>query len=719
MNENTLDLSARLLATENLKVVRASVSTASFDLKSRVLTLPMWRDITPNIEDMLVAHEVGHALYTGLEYLEPVEKQPILKSFLNVLEDVRIEKLIKQKYPGLRKRMSLGYQELNDRDFFKIKTIPLNHLNLIDRINLYYKAGITCGVTFNDTEMAFVRRASLTETLKDVIVLAKEIYDYAKETAKEDIQNSIDDFLSDHLGHREEADGEIDSDGESTEHSYNEDDFREESREIRNGSTQPSVDYSNYLEDLIENLIKSDTDKALAESLEEAADQDTRYQYHTITTDRFNPVVGYKKILKELNFDFTQDMSYNAPRYNLEDDETTKTREDNVRDELKKFMTGSTSAVNHMVKEFEMKKSADTYKRAQTSKTGSLDMSKVWSYKLNDDLFKSVTIVPDGKNHGMVFLLDWSGSMHDVINDTIKQVINLVMFCRKVQIPFRVYAFTTGYRNSSDEEYSAMRDYDNSLYDKSRETGESFIKPDKFNLLELYSNRMSNSEFNQMNSNLFDERVFWHPGYSLGGTPLNDALLWFYHNMDSFIKMNNIHKMNFITLTDGESQSVSCTTSLREFVWDPKANETIPVKHFVVCPVTKKTYKWSDSGVVQSRTLIDMIRDRWNVRIVGFFLIGNSMRHIRWALENNSAVHYDQIQNSVRPAFKKDGYYSIPGAPHDDLFLVPLNKTTIDDGELKATSDMTARNLSSSLMKFVGGKKTSRVLLSRFIELVA
>ena len=32
----------------------------------------------------------------------------------------------------------------------------------------------------------------------------------------------------------------------------------------------------------------------------------------------------------------------------------------------------------------------------------------------------------------MMMLLDWSGSMSDVLFDTVKQLINLVEFCRKV-----------------------------------------------------------------------------------------------------------------------------------------------------------------------------------------------------------------------------------------------------------------------------------------------
>ena len=61
-----------------------------------------------------------------------------------------------------------------------------------------------------------------------------------------------------------------------------------------------------------------------------------------------------------------------------------------------------------MVKEFECRKAADSYARATTSRTGILDCSKLHTYKYNEDLFKKVTTLADGKNHGLVFVLDWS-----------------------------------------------------------------------------------------------------------------------------------------------------------------------------------------------------------------------------------------------------------------------------------------------------------------------
>lgn len=185
MKMNSVDLTAKLLANENITVVRSNVSTASFDIKSRVLTLPQWKDMSPEQEQMLVGHEVGHALYTTEEYSDSIKDQMSLMGYLNVIEDVRIEKLMKREYPGIRKVMAEGYRQLNEKDFFGISKIPdLSSLNLIDRINLYFKAGYQCGVRFTAEEKVLVDAVERTETVTQVIDLAKQVYDFSKKDRK-------------------------------------------------------------------------------------------------------------------------------------------------------------------------------------------------------------------------------------------------------------------------------------------------------------------------------------------------------------------------------------------------------------------------------------------------------------------------------------------------------------------------------------------------------
>ena len=129
--------------------------------------------------------------------------------------------------------------------------------------------------------------------------------------------------------------------------------------------------------------------------------------------------------------------------------------------------------MNYLVKEFECRKSADSYARATTSRTGVLDCSNLHTYRYNEDLFKKVTTFADGKNHGLIFILDWSGSMQYVLEDTIKQLFNLIWFCRKVNIPFDVYAFTSEYPyvvhdENTGQQYCPLKEYQLSLVDHSK-----------------------------------------------------------------------------------------------------------------------------------------------------------------------------------------------------------------------------------------------------------
>ena len=85
---------AKLLATEDLVVENKNVETACFNVHTRVLTLPNWKNATAVVYDLLVGHEVGHALYTP--DIDWIVDRNIPPQFVNVVEDVRIEKLMKR-----------------------------------------------------------------------------------------------------------------------------------------------------------------------------------------------------------------------------------------------------------------------------------------------------------------------------------------------------------------------------------------------------------------------------------------------------------------------------------------------------------------------------------------------------------------------------------------------------------------------------------------------
>lgn len=734
MEMKATDLSARLLATENLSVIRARTRTASFDIKSRVLTLPMWKDMTPEIEDMLVGHEVGHALYTGEQYMDPIKENPKMMGYLNIIEDVRIEKLIKRKYPGLRKRMNEGYKQLNDRDFFGIKQVPnLDSLLLIDKINLYFKAGFQCGVKFDADEKEFVNRAERTETIEDVIALAKDIYAFSKQKAEERKERMKNENPQDEEDEDEESiegDFDIDLDGDWDEEDDDSDlDPRANNTPKRQNDERAEDD---------EKDLESQTERIFRNKLEDLADENTEYKYWKFDTEyEYDPIVSFKKILKETKspeqWSMEQHEQYEyATRY-MSDEEKEKYYESLGKD-FGQFKTESSRTVNYLVKEFEMKKSATLYKRASISKIGSLDMRKVYAYKLKDDLFKRVTTVPNGKNHGMIMLVDWSGSMNNVIRDTLKQVINLAMFCNRIQIPYRVLAFTSSYEdNAKQEMFSKMnqeeyRNYSTAAREKLKakaERNDLISCVDGFHLMELFSNKMTTSEFNSMAKRVLDHRFFWNKGYSTGGTPLNEALVWIYHKLGDYIKNNSIEKMTLITLSDGEGGSLSTyNRGIEDSRTEINGHEykRIKIKNLIRDDVTQKTYEFDRYSNAQTNTILRMIKDRYNVSLVGFHICENRKNDLRNFLQASLPSFRGDFHSVIedwRKDFRANGFASIANTGRDEMFLIPQSSTVIQEGELDVNADANAKAIARNFSKFLNVKKTSRILLNRFVTLVA
>ena len=721
MTNTSSELGAKLLANEDISVIRARVSTASFDIKNRVLTLPQWKDLTPMVEGMLIGHEVGHALYTTDDYLEPLKINYKLKSYLNILEDVRIEKLMKRKYPGIRKTMNMGYKELNDKDFFGVNKVQdFNTLNLIDRINLYFKAGFQCGVKFDSEEKQFVVRAERTETVDEVVALGQEIYDYSlgkaierkkhaletNPTDLEDLEDDVEDEEEDDLDNDDLFDS---SDVEEDEGELLEDD-EGDVRQWQAGRSQPQKTIDEKIEEEAEKEIEAKTDHVFEEKLRELADDGTEYRYWKLDERDpiVNPVVGYKTILQEIA---GVEEYINASN----------------RKEIDKFKVDSSRVVNYLIKEFEMRKSATMYKRAQTSKIGSLDMKKIWGYQLNDDLFKRVTVVQKGKNHGMIFLMDWSGSMDGVIDDTVKQVINLAMFCQRAQIPYQVFAFTTQYDLLTGEYDSGK------LVAKKQEfySTEGLLGNavnGNFALLEFFSHKMSNVEFNLMVRRLFNTRYLnYCNGYSMGGTPLNEALSYMVDYLPKFMRSHGVEKMSLITLTDGEGGSL-ITSDGRYLDSDRYINEVdgsykkVKIKNFLKDPKTKKDYLVDRNGTTQTEAILRLIKDRYDVNSVGFYICRNARGELSGAIRNNLAGftgNLDIMVDTMRKEFKENGFASIKNTGRDDLFIVPQNKLTFEDTDIVVEEKQNARQIARMFTKQMNGQRTSRVLLNQFIGYVA
>ena len=281
MSKSTL---AKLLATENLRVEYRNVQTASFNLKDRIVTLPIWNDTTPEIEDLLVGHEVGHAIDTPIDYIESSKDMPAgFRSFLNVVEDARIERLIKDRYPGLRKSFSKGYAQFMDRDFFELKDKDINKMLLIDRINIHFKVGPMFPVEFSTEEKVYIDRIEKCTTFDEVKQIAIDLFGYCQkelEDKKEQDQQEFQERLeSGEFDDMQESEGgeannmNLGDEWEDAEDGDNDQsDFADEDDGwSHEGSESPEYQPSKELKDYDE--LKSATDENLEKSIKGLSEQ--------------------------------------------------------------------------------------------------------------------------------------------------------------------------------------------------------------------------------------------------------------------------------------------------------------------------------------------------------------------------------------------------------------------------------------------------------------
>ena len=533
---------AKLLATEDLIVEHKQVQTACFNVHTRVLTLPMWEKASNTVYDLLVGHEVGHALFTPDEnWLEKVAVPP---QFVNVVEDARIEKLMKRKYMGLAKTFFKGYQELNDEDFFSISDESVSTFNLADRANLYFKVGNFVDITFDSEEQVLIQKIADVETFDDVLKVAEELYLFCKKEKEEKIDDT--EMPPNMGGESEQPASELqeqqDSPGEGSGDSQEQTPMPEADQSATAPLTdEPEVQTADALESNLQDLV------------EESG-------YENVYVEI--PKVDLKYIIAK-NDDIHKEMDawFNYQQTKLE------CLFDKVDGEFIKFKRNAQKEVNYLVKEFECRKAADSYARATTARTGVLDTSKLHTYKYNEDLFKKVSVIPDGKNHGLIFVLDWSGSMSKVMLDTIKQLYNLIWFCKKVSIPFEVYAFTNEWKkpqiNYETQEIVKPADWTCS-YEKKENL---LAVHEQFSLMNLLTSKTNGKQLEHQMINIWRCAKcfgnFYGSCYSvptrlgLSGTPLNEAFVCLHQILPQFQKENKLQKVQCIVLTDGEANHLS------------------------------------------------------------------------------------------------------------------------------------------------------------------
>ena len=726
---------AKLLATENIEVQENSASTASFDVKNRILTIPIFKKEhkSKNVYDMLVGHEVAHALWTPSDSWEKMkDKTDEYRSFVNVLEDCRIDKKIQKRYPGLQQDYKEGFKKLYKDNFFKTKGRKLSDYLLIDKINLWFKSSKTLPLAFDKKENIFVKLVDGLKTFEEVKELATEILGHCKNQMSK-IPNLDNHPTSDIYAPPKEEDkekeGESNSgniaegkdDGSDNSASQKLDEFldkklkeeveklkgsnKEFEKEQKEKHLQASKKFKGFTNQSGGNIpLKAATADSYEEARKQMADDKAGERDYKLPfkVNLGKLIIPYKKFLKD-----NYEKDYNDRKLSAEYRSTWNEHEEI----FKKFIVSSQRTVNYLVKEFEMKKNARLHAKALTAKTGVIDPLKLYTYKFAEDIFKKMTIIPNEKNHGMIFLLDWSGSMSNHLLPTVEQLLNLVLFVRKINIPFSVYKFVNNHKIDYNEK-TKLRPFT---------VGDKILQGDQSTrLVQLFTHKMVRTDMFKVGKYLHRYAVQYNhtygrkrdikyeklgyltnppDAYTLNSTPLDESLISMDKIIGKFRLDYKCDKVALVCLTDGGSNGMHCRGDL----WLKLG------KNYVECD----SYYSSDPKKSLTGRLISYLKKRHGIQAVGFFLVSKYRD-----LHSHFRVPYDKV-DLAKKIFNKDKCIQDKKTAYDSYFYIKSD-TQIKEMDLTGINETTnTRTIKTIFANSMKERLVSRVLLQKFIEEVA
>ena len=793
MNEGTMSFTAeqksqlaKLLATENLTVQHQKINTAKFDTKNRILYLPIWQNMTGIIYDLLVGHEVGHALYTPAEGWHDAvmdnDKNKNYKNFLNVVEDARIEKKVKRKYPGLNSSFRQAYQELTTRDFFGIRGRDVNAMPFIDRLNLFSKSQwSSTWIKFSAKEELLVKEVQAAETWEDVVRITDKVYEYSKEEQHEMALDYFDEMMakmsdeygdgnddyemSDYGDDYDDEDG--DGDGDSDEEDFEEGDTK--SKRSRAGNEEQG-------EDDLENGTSINHDKPSRpgdiDQFDPTCETDENYRrnevqllddkckefvYVDIPKPNMNNIITPVKRVQELM----------TKEYNKFIKEKTLIPEKAMQ-LVNEFKRRNERYIGLLAKEFEMRKAAKAFSKSKLSDTGDIDINKLSSYKFDDNIFRKVMLTPKGKSHGLVLLLDRSGSMSKNMSGSIEQILVLSMFCRKVNIPFVVYGFTesgtvramdlgvdSNYMSESNRlfksEYGRYKDGKYNSFSKN--IGEIDLL--NVHLREYLNSKMSGAEFTAALKNMcllmesYKEdkyrRLPRPDSEQLNNTPMNQAIIATAEVMKTFKKVNNLDICSLVVIHDGdadhtnaywvEEETFNHSTGVMEKVKKQSSYYSGDYVFMMRDRQNKFEMKINDYHVDITKNLLMWFQKVTGARVFGFFIVPS--RETKYVVSNrylyNGSKDYWQLAQEIGPEaadvvrkqtikqFKSEKYLvcKLPG--YENFFFISGGEelTTDDEVGIEVEGKFTAKKLASAFAKYNKKRAVNRVLVSRFIQGIA
>ncbi|MGA1384352.1 MAG: hypothetical protein ACO32S_05540 [Steroidobacteraceae bacterium] len=473
----SLSLFAQLLASERLHIAQSrAVKTASFSPEQRVLTLPAWQGWSDNAWLLFIAHEVGHALYTPTDAFTCPRVQALNQQYrpqdvmvtLNVFEDIRIERKIREAYRGLMGVFNRGYHDLLGRDFFSLSTSAFAERGVLDQVNLYAKVGRLTGLTLVDPCAAAYYNAGLAaETYDDVLTLVeralRELSQQQPSPAPQPPSPASQPPSSPQAG----LPGSETSD-ETTGPETSQDARQTDETETRQDAQADAGDTQDASETSASASVTdaSETDGQDAQDASQTPESGQTADY-TRPFDVQSQEAAARALAQSAadrwgdDHDVMlagSDVATHAGDVSLEQLigawKATEAQREGFRQILAEQRRNESSILASMIATFRANQAAWQAQRVQVSRTGLIDTAKLSQYKLTEDLFLRRRSLPNAQNHGFVIHMDWSGSMDEKMATVLWQVLHLIWFAESIKVPVRVYGFTDSGRSTPEaEEY--------------------------------------------------------------------------------------------------------------------------------------------------------------------------------------------------------------------------------------------------------------------------
>lgn len=756
---------AKLLATENITIQHQKIATAAFNPATRTLYCPIWEKMDGPLYDLLMGHEVGHAHDTPADgWHSAVSKRGgNYKSFLNVVEDARIEKRIKRRYPGLRKSFVLGYNDLLDRNFFGIKDKDVNELPFIDRLNLFTKSDYTLDVDFNDAEKVLLEKVKAMETWQDALDVTELVWEYSKEEQSQMETNPHYEFTKDDDGdydfddaNADDQDGETgQADSQSSGKLDPDADDGEQAKKKTKGDDEDSDSETKDGEADTESEDEDESDDAKSNAV-------NRFKQSSNYDKDFDPVCAtdneFRKNETSLVSKSSRNFNYiKLPTPNLKNIVTpASVLHNNLTNEFIKQNTNFANTANELysefkrkneryismlAKEFEMRKAADKFSKVKTSTSGDIDISKLYKFQTDDNIFRKMAKIPKGKSHGLVLLLDKSGSMNQNMASSIEQILILSLFCRKVNIPFVVY----GFGNASVVRKLDFPESDYRDLCFSHNTDELVF--DNVFLREYLNSKMGNAEFQKAVKNLVclmsafsTARHFLRPhSESLSNTPLTQSLVALQPLIKEFRQSNRLDIVNLSIIHDGDADQVSSVHRENgelhpRWLGSYDNNILIDAKNKVQIEIDL------DGEDGMRIAVAKWLAKTTGVKIFGFFLVpgGRQGKNALYRRLHNTEIDtlrkdsqnginrreaFQQYKSKIAEAartLRKEKFLESKNAGYEAFYMLPDgNDLSVDDDEIVVTGKVTTSSLTKAFMKYSKDRQVNRVLVSKFIQGIA